>query len=238
MENEMTVTEMKKLPHQSYVIIDIRDEYSFGYGHIDGAVNIPQNKINDSLSAIPKNKKLIICCKSGLISRNTADELCDQGFEAYNLTGGYCEWLRGKLENAEITETVEQSIRKKFSRTIWSKFTKAITAYDMITPGDKIAVCISGGKDSMLMAKLFQELKRHDKFPFELVFLVMDPGYSPENRSIIEKNAEAMSIPLTIFGSDIFEAVYNVEKSPWATPHNIAQKKSHYKLKKEPQSLP
>ncbi len=214
MNNEITAAELKKLPQDSFVLIDIRDEYAFGYGHIEGAINIPQNKINDNLSAMPKNKKLMIYCKSGLISRDTADELCEKGLEAYNLIGGYCEWLREKLENIEITQSVEKSIRKKFSRTIWSKFAKAITTYDLVSPEDKIAVCISGGKDSMLMAKLFQELKRHDKFPFELVFLVMDPGYSPENRSIIEKNAEAMSIPLTIFESDIFEAVYNVERSP------------------------
>ena len=155
MNNEITVAELKNYPNESYIIIDIRDEYSFGYGHIDGAINIPQNKINDSLSALPKNKKLMICCKSGLISRGIADELCEQGFEAYNLTGGYCEWLRSKHENTEITASVEKSIRKKFGRTIWSKFAKAITTYDLVSPGDKIAVCISGGKDSMLMAKLF-----------------------------------------------------------------------------------
>ncbi len=212
--NEITNEELKKLPSDSFMLIDIRDEYAFGYGHIDGAVNIPQASIDNNIPDLPKDKKLIICCKSGAISRETADSLCEQGFEAYNLIGGYCEWLRGKLENQEITSGVEQSIRKKFSKTIWSRFAKAITTYDLVSPGDKIAVCISGGKDSMLMAKLFQELKRHDKFPFELVFLVMDPGYSPENRSIIEKNAEALSIPLTIFESDIFEAVYNIEKSP------------------------
>ncbi|MDD6991483.1 MAG: ATP-binding protein [Oscillospiraceae bacterium] len=214
MSNEITAAELKKLPSDGFMIIDIRDEYAFGYGHIDGAINIPQKNIEENLAALPKEKKLIICCKSGAISRETAEELSEKGFDAYNLLGGYCEWLSTKLENAEITGAVEQSIRKKFGRTIWSKFAKAITTYDLVSPGDKIAVCISGGKDSMLMAKLFQELKRHDKFPFELVFLVMDPGYSPENRSIIEKNAEAMSIPLTIFESDIFEAVYNVEKSP------------------------
>ena len=80
--------------------------------------------------------------------------------------------------------------------------------------GDKIAVCISGGKDSMLMAKLFQELKRHDKFPFELVFLCMDPGYNEENRRIIENNAKLLDIPITFFDTEIFDAVYNIEKSP------------------------
>ena len=84
----------------------------------------------------------------------------------------------------------------------------------MIQENDKIAVCISGGKDSMLMAKLFQELKRHNKFPFELVFLVMDPGYSEANRKIIENNAKLMDIPITIFESEIFDAVYDIEIPP------------------------
>ena len=130
------------------------------------------------------------------------------------LQGGYYDWLRMKLKNRQITEDIEKSIRKKFHKNIWSKFIKAITVYQLVKPVDKITVCISGGKDSMLMAKLFQELQMHNKFPFELVFLVMDPGYSLKNRSIIEKNAELMSIPITVFESDIFESVYNIEKSP------------------------
>ena len=84
----------------------------------------------------------------------------------------------------------------------------------MVQEGDKIAVCISGGKDSMLMAKLFQELKRHNKFPFELVFLVMDPGYSEVNRMVIEKNAKMLGVPITVFETQIFDAVYEIEKSP------------------------
>ncbi len=118
------------------------------------------------------------------------------------------------LNEKNIAEQVEKSIRKKFHRVLWSRFAKAIVTYELIQPGDKIAVCISGGKDSMLMAKLFQELKMHDKFPFELVFLVMDPGYAEENRRLIEKNAAALSVPITIFGSDIFESVTHVQKNP------------------------
>ena len=91
---------------------------------------------------------------------------------------------------------------------------KAVNIQMVELEGDKVAVCISGGKDSMLMAKLFQEIKRHNKFQFELVFLVMDPGYSPMNRQVIENNAKIMGIPLTIFESNIFEAVYEIEKSP------------------------
>ena len=212
MNNGITAAELEKLDNSEYKIIDIRDSSAFEYGHMDGAVNIPQEEI---LSAeLPQDKKLIICCRSGIISRDIADKLCEKGFDAYNLEGGYVDWLRVKMENREVTEAVELSIRKKFKKSIWCKFTKAINEYELVKPNDKIAVCISGGKDSMLMAKLFQELKRHDKFPFELVFLVMDPGYSPENRRVIEENARSMSIPVHIFESDIFDSVYNIEKNP------------------------
>ena len=111
-------------------------------------------------------------------------------------------------------EMVEESIRKKFHKTIFTKFCQAINDYEMLRAGDKVAVCISGGKDSMLLAKLFQELKRHNKFPFEVVFLVMDPGYNRENRKQIENNARDLNIPAVIFESDIFESVVNVESSP------------------------
>ena len=212
MNNEITAAQLGELQDDEYIIIDIRDADAFEYGHIGGAVNIPQS---DVLSAeLPSDKKLIICCKSGIISRDIADELCGKGLEAYNLAGGYVDWLRIKMENRRITEDVEYSLRKKFKKTIWCKFTKAINEYKLVQPGDRIAVCISGGKDSMLMATLFQELKRHDKFPFDVKFLVMDPGYSPENRHIIEQNAESMSIPITVFESDIFDSVYNIEKNP------------------------
>lgn len=111
-------------------------------------------------------------------------------------------------------ERVEESIRKKFHKSIFTKFCQAINDYEMLRAGDKVAVCISGGKDSMLLAKLFQELKRHNKFPFEVVFLVMDPGYNKENRKQIENNARDLNIPAVIFESDIFESVVNVESSP------------------------
>ena len=109
---------------------------------------------------------------------------------------------------------VEKSIQKKFHGAIFSKFCKAINTYNLIEPNDKIAVCISGGKDSMLLAKLFQELKKHNKFPFEVVYLVMDPGYSKANRQLIEENAKMLNIPISIYESDIFESVTNIPKYP------------------------
>ena len=113
-----------------------------------------------------------------------------------------------------IAERAEESIRKRFRKKLFSRFAKAIVDYDLIKAGDKIAVCMSGGKDSFAMAKLFQELKRHNKLPFELVFLVMDPGYSAVNSEIIENNARALDIPITVFKTDIFESVVSIEKSP------------------------
>lgn len=111
-------------------------------------------------------------------------------------------------------ERAEESLRKKFREKIWCNFTKAIKVYELIKPGDRIAVCISGGKDSMLMAKLFQELQRHSQYPFEVRYLVMDPGYSPPNRRAIEENAALLGVPIEIFEADIFESVFHIEKSP------------------------
>ena len=143
-----------------------------------------------------------------------------KGYMAYNLGGGYGEWLLRTMESekedstGERLEEIEKSLRKRFHKDIFSRFAKAINEYQLVKAGDRIAVCISGGKDSMLMAKLFQELRRHNKFPFELVFLVMDPGYNETNRQVIENNAKLLNIPITVFETRIFDAVYDVEKSP------------------------
>ena len=118
------------------------------------------------------------------------------------------------MTDKERLDEIEKSLRKKFRKDIMSPFAKAITDYELLSPGDHVAVCISGGKDSMLMAKCFQELKRRNKIPFELTFLCMDPGYLPDTRALIEKNAAILGIPLTIFQSDIFEAVSHIDKSP------------------------
>ncbi len=120
----------------------------------------------------------------------------------------------GAFEEEDTAKRAEESLRKRFRKKLFSRFAKAITEYNLISEGDKIAVCMSGGKDSFVMAKLFQELKRHNKFPFELVFLVMDPGYCPINRERIEKNAALLNIPVTVFETDIFESVFEIEKSP------------------------
>lgn len=211
---EITLDALDTLDSQNSMIIDIREEFSFEYGSIPNAVNIPLEKLKQDFSVLPKDKLLVICCKSGQISDTLAEELRENGYNAVNLKEGYYGWLKRKMTDEICADEVEKSIRKKFSKTIWSRFTAAVVEYELVKPNDKIAVCISGGKDSMLMAKLFQELKRHNKFPFELVHLVMDPGYSPVNRSVIESNARKLNIPITVFETNIFESVYNVQKYP------------------------
>ena len=114
----------------------------------------------------------------------------------------------------EPYQLIERSIIKKYRKELWTPFIVAVKRYELVQAGDRIAVCISGGKDSMLMAKLFQELKHHNKFDFDVKFLVMDPGYNEANRHVIEENCRNLGIPATIFESDIFDAVYDIEKSP------------------------
>lgn len=109
---------------------------------------------------------------------------------------------------------IERSIVKKFRKPIWRQFTKALNEYDLIKDGDKIAVCISGGKDSMLLAKLFQELKKHGRNNFELVFLVMNPGYNEVNSKKIEENAKLLNIPIQVFKTEIFDTVAEIVESP------------------------
>ena len=212
----ITIEELNELDKDTYQIIDIRDKEEVQKDEMPGAVYVPSDEIETS-EKVDLSKKLIICCRIGKISIDVAERLREKGVDAVSLEGCYTAWLLDSIKRKEaesISRDVEQSIRKKFRKKIWRMFAKAINTYDLVKEGDKIAVCISGGKDSMLMAKLFQELKLHNKFEFEVKFLVMDPGYSPENRKVIEENARKLNIPIIIYESDIFESVYNVEKSP------------------------
>ena len=109
---------------------------------------------------------------------------------------------------------IERSIIKKFRKPIWNNFIGAVKEYKLISPGDKIAVCISGGKDSMLLAKCMQQLEKHSEVPFEAVYLVMDPGYNKKNRELIEYNARLMNIDIKIFESDIFDVTLRAGGSP------------------------
>lgn len=218
-EKEMSISieELNRMNPDSYQIIDIRDETEIGHGAIPGAVAVATEEIEGN-EKIDFSKKLVICCSRGKYSVDVAEELSEKGIDAESLEGGYIAWLIDNMKQKEAAEKagegsfakdVEQSLRKKFRKSIWCKFTKAINEYELVKPGDKIAVCISGGKDSMLMAKLFQELKRHNKFDFEVKFLVMDPGYSPANRQVIEENAKRLEIPIEIL-SQIFLNLYTM----------------------------
>ena len=134
----------------------------------------------------------------------------------YNAYGVGMETKKKKpsKEEMSVAEKVELSLQKRFHKELFSRFCRAINEYNLIKPNDKIAVCISGGKDSMLMAKLFQELKKHNKFPFEIQFLVMDPGYNKANRKKLEENAKLLNVPITVFETDIFSSVVQIDKSP------------------------
>ena len=218
----ITIEELKQTDKGSYQLIDIRSEYEIAHGCVPGAIAISAEELIEFAdSRIDKSKTIVVCCSRGRESIDVAERLKENGIDAKSLEGGYVAWLLDYMKSEDEADTeknfardVEQSLRKKFKKSIFTKFAKGICNYELVRPGDKIAVCISGGEDSMLMAKCFQELKRHNKFEFEVKYLVMDPGYSEENRKVIEENARRLDIPITIYESDIFDAVYDIEKSP------------------------
>lgn len=203
-------------------IIDIRDAADFEKETYPGAVNIYWEELAVHMDEIRKDCPVYLLCYTGQKSEEIAEELTEQGCEIYSIKNGYRAWLKMKLSkmmadhNAaeQRTKDIERSIIKKFRKPIWRRFTKAIREYELVQDGDKIAVCISGGKDSMLMAKLFQELSRHGKKNFEVVFLVMNPGYNEINYQTIKDNAQILNVPITVFESDIFNIVASEEQSP------------------------
>ncbi|MBR1737219.1 MAG: ATPase [Firmicutes bacterium] len=214
---KITIEELEKLDSDKITIIDIRKAEDFKRGTYKKALNIS----DDDLAEVPKGKPVYVLCYTGNNSIYSVEKLTEMGYDAYNIEGGWRSYLRINLERMieseeaeKRTKEIERSIIKKFRKDIWCRFTKAVNTYDLIAPNDKIAVCISGGKDSMLLAKLMQEIKKHGKFPFELVFLCMDPGYNKDNWQIIQKNAKILGIPLTVFKSDIFDTVANIDKNP------------------------
>ena len=219
---EITSRELDQLAPGSFLAVDLRNAEAYDHGCIPGAVNMdPGDLLSGSLS-LPRDKKIILYGRDASPGRDSALSLRERGYDALALSEGYGFWaldqVRKDTQDPERCSVrcrdIEMSLTRKFRKDIFSRFTKAIVQYQMLSPGDRVAVCISGGKDSMLMAKLFQELLKHDKFPFELVFLCMDPGYSPENRQLIEENGKLLGIPLTIFDSEIFDSVFHIEKSP------------------------
>ena len=218
----ITIEDVEKKDINQVTILDIRPEDAYCRGTVEGAINIPMQEVENRRDEIPRDKPVYVLCHTGEWSVYTVNMLEEAGYEAYNIEGGYrsflCMMLGRFVENetvmAEKQKDIEKSIIKKFRKSVWCKFTKAIREYELVKDGDKIAVCISGGKDSMLMAKLFQELRKHGKANFELVFLVMNPGYNADNWKIIQDNAKVLGIPLTVFESNIFDTVADIDKNP------------------------
>ena len=226
-----------------FLCIDIRDEASYGQGHLPGAVCLSEDLLRAVLSADPFTDTvdtgiagaaashgcaplehaltagipLLIYCAFGRISLDLAEEFRSRGIDACSLQGGYGTYALYEirlLSEANRLKDIEHSLTKAFHTPLFSRFAKAIVQYELVQENDHIAVCISGGKDSFIMAKLFQELQRHRKFPFRLTFLCMDPGYNAENRAMIESNAKLLNIPIQIFETNIFDVVDNVTESP------------------------
>lgn len=213
---EITVKELNSLENDTYRLIDIREEDEVERGGIPGAEAIRQK----ALLADPpvcEDKKLIIYCGNGKASMRVAASLEEKGCSTYYLKGGFVEWLlegmKARSADEVSTEAIE-SLHTSYKETILDKFEEAIEKYELIKPGDSVAVCISGGKDSMLMSKLFQDYKEKAKIDFDVKYIVMDPGYSAENRRVLEENAKKLKIPVEIFETDIFDSVFTVEKSP------------------------
>lgn len=166
----ITIEDVEKKDINQVTILDIRPEDAYCRGTVEGAINIPMQEVDNRRDEIPRDKPVYVLPHRGVecLYSKYAEEA---GYEAYNIEGGYRSFLRMMLgrfvENetvmAEKQKDIEKSIIKKFRKSVWCKFTKAIQEYELVKDGDKIAVCISGGKDSMLMAKLFQELRSMEK---------------------------------------------------------------------------
>ena len=222
----ITIESLERADKDKILVVDIRPGEQYQRGTFPGAVNLPMAEFEDRKTELElyKDKEIYLMCHTGERSLEYVQDLIADGYDAGNVTGGYRSYLKLTLTRfvqkdseeqlAERTREIERSIIKKFRRSVWRPFTKALNEYQLVQEGDKIAVCISGGKDSMLMAKLFQELKRHGKVNFDVVFLVMNPGYNEDNWNIILNNAKLLGIPLTVFESDIFDTVATIDKNP------------------------
>ncbi len=209
---------------RDYLVIDVRSAEDFEKETYPGAVNIFWETFSEHADELPADRPIYLLCYTGQRSDEIADEFSSKGYEIYSIEQGFRAYTRQKLaklmeegnesEAEDRRKIAERSIIKKFRKEIWRCFTRAINDYDLIQDGDRIAVCISGGKDSMLMAKLFQEIAKHGKHNFEVVYLVMNPGYNQENFDTIKKNAALLGVPITVFNSEIFDTVVEVDSSP------------------------
>ena len=216
MDCEITFDQLEGLEKPR--VIDMRQPEQFAYGTYPGAVNIPEGTLKREDCREP----VYLLCQSGVRSLELAEQWQAQGLPVVSIRGGYREYLRRALSRTAADETLsaqrraraEHSIITTYRKELWTPFIRAIKQYKLISDGDKIAVCISGGKDSMLMAKLFQELKIHGRQNFELVFLVMNPGYNQLNGQAVLENAKLLGIPIQVFHTEIFDIVANQGGSP------------------------
>ena len=206
------VEEFFALPDGAAHVIDVRSRMDAAYGLIPGALVCPLDEIWETLP--PNDGKIfIVYCKHGAISEGAAAQMREKGYDARNLEGGYLAWLMETMRRedaAALRQRVDNSIQKKFRHRLWTRFARAIKNYRLVNEGDCIGVCISGGKDSMLMAKLFSQFQKYSDVPFTVHYIVMDPGYSAENRKVIEDNARKTAASRSrSIETDIFESVYN-----------------------------
>ena len=216
MNLEITFPQLEALERPK--VIDIRTPAQFAYGSYPGAENIPAEELHPEEFQEP----VYLLCQSGIISLELAEKYQEAGYPVVSIRGGYREYLRQTLMQATADEAIclqrrekaEHSIITTYRKELWTPFVKAIKQYKLISDGDKIAVCISGGKDSMLMAKLFQELYAHGRHNFEVVFLVMNPGYNELNSHAVMENARLLGIPIAVFHTEIFDIVANQGGSP------------------------
>ncbi len=210
--DEIDLKDLADIHPSKYKLVDIRDLTSHEYGMIPNSICL-EDILNCDLD---RNTSYVLYCMHGKDSFDVAYVLRKKGFDAISLKGGYSAYIKSSIGKADkdLNEKVEKSITTTYRKELLSPFLKAIDTYKLINEGDKICVCISGGKDSMLMAKLFQCLICFSRIKFELKFLVMDPGYNELNRLLIEENARNLNVPIEIFETKIFDIVYTQDKSP------------------------
>ena len=218
----ITIEELLQLDQNTITVLDVRPADAYTRGSVPGAVSIPLAEVEERMEELPKKSRCMYYAipvngVSMLFMNWKQPDMMRRILKADIVP--FCrkklsEFVQDENTTGEKQKEIERSIIKKFRKGIWRKFTKGIREYDLIQDGDKIAVCISGGKDSMLMAKLFQELLKHGKANFELVFLVMNPGYNEDNWKIIQDNAKVLGIPLTVFETQIFDTVADIDKNP------------------------
>ncbi len=226
-ENNLRMLTVEEAGKEGRVILDLRSPEEFRSSSCPGAVSFPRSDFlkdrEGATGRLDRTHSYALMDNSGNGSREICLHLMREGFDLAILSGGWRSYLAGKLGRFLLEEEetrkarlagIERSIIKKFRKELWCPFTKAVREYHLIEEGDRIACCISGGKDSFLLAKLLQEEQRHGPVKFDLIFLVMNPGYSADNWTIIQRNAEILGIPLTVFETRIFDAVASIDKSP------------------------